>query len=275
MGQCTGIGMVFYSHYITALKEAYEQGRALVFSDPFSLYCYYSDKKEENYILAPSNCTMDNINMSLTTTFKAEKAWFASISSPLQFKLHEHTAVSWYRSNFLKYLLRYTSSFQSHLDQAKARINLQTPCIGVHLRRGERGNLGFSTVWLADYPIFDMTDAIRLLRELKARFAVQTVVLATDEPQFFNDIPQYAGEFRILHDALYKRAQGGRDCVRETIAGCTPGVNASTVIKTILTEIYLLSQCRFYAGTLTSTFSKLTVDYMSAQNDKIVAVSLE
>lgn len=273
-GQCTGIGMVFYGHYITALKEAYEQGRALVFKDSFSSYCYYSDRNTdgERYIQLPSNCTPENINMSLVTEFKADKAWFSSVAKSPKY---QEQSVSWFRANFLKYLFRYTPSFQQHLLHVTNSMKFQTPCVGVHLRRGERGNMGFTTVWLAEYPLFDLDDAARLLRELKRLTGVGTVVLATDEPEFFNDIPKFSNEFHIIYDKVYKRAEHGRDCVRETIAGCTPGVNASSVIKTILTEIYLLSQCQYYVGTLTSTFSKLAVDYMIANQNQTIVISLE
>jgi len=277
-GQCTGIGMVFYSHYITALKQAYEQNRALVLKDSFSSYCYLSDRtsnQEELYILPPSNCTMENINPSLAVEFKAEKAWFVTVERPPH--LQHIQGVAWFRANFLKYLFRYTPSFSRHLETVEMRVGFSRhkPCIGVHLRRGERGNLGFTTIWLADYPLFDLADAVRLLRIMKSQTGVNTVVLATDEPRFFADISKYASEFHILHDDFYKRAEAGRDCVRETIAGCTPGTNATTVTRTILTELHLLSQCQYYAGTLTSTFSKLAVDYMLANQNKSVVVSLE
>ena len=280
--QCTGIGMVFYPHYITAMKQALEQGRALVLKDAFHSYCYFSDRVVgeggEKYILPPSNCTLEMINASLAVEFKADKAWFDAVDVGgvvLGWSSRSRHTTAWYRSNFLKYLMRFTSSFEAHLAQVKAHISFHTPCIGVHLRRGERGNQGFTTVWLADYPLFNLDDAMRLLRVVKAQTNISTVVLATDEPKFFAHIPDYASEFQILHDTFYKRAEAGRDCVRETIAGCTPGVNASTVIKTILTEIHLLSQCSVYVGTLTSTFSKLAVDYMTSQRAKTIVVSLE
>lgn len=272
--QCTGIGMVFYSHYITALKEAYEQGRALVLKDSFLSYCYFSDRKtdSERYVLPPSNCSLQEVNMSLATEFKAGAAWFSSIAKPLHLKAK---SLVWFRSNLLKYLFRYTPSFHQHLTNVVKMIKFEKPCIGVHLRRGERGNVGFTTVWLAEYPLFDMTDAMRLLREVKNRTGINTIVLATDEPTFFKEIPRYSSEFNIIFDTFYKRPEKGRDCIRETIAGCTPGINASSVVKTILTEIYLLSQCQVYAGTLTSTFSKLAVDYLVAEQEKSIVVSLE
>lgn len=272
--QCTGIGMVFYSHYISAMKHAYEQGRALVLADDFLHYCYMSDRihRDEQYILPPSKCTPATINASLAVTFKADIAWFSSIKKPDHLKKYD---LAWFRSNFLKYLFRYSPKFMQHLTDMEARINFQTPCIGVHLRRGERGNLGFSTVWLADYPLFDLSDVMRILRYIKRQRGVTNIFLATDEPKFFADLQQYRTEFRTMYDTAFKRAEGGRDCVREVIAGCTPGLNASSVVKTILTEMYFLSQCQHYAGTLTSTFSKLAVDYMiSKQNDSVI-MSLE
>lgn len=273
--QCTGIGMVFYAKYITALKEAYEQGRALVFKDSFFAYCYFSDREHEaeRYLLEPSNCTVESVNMSLAKEFVPNAAWFTSVKRPPHFN---GRSVAWFRSNFVKYLFRYTPPFEMHLADVKASIQFEQPCIGVHLRRGERGNVGFTTVWLAEYPLFDLSDVARLLVEYKRRNNVRAVFLATDEPTFFEDAKSYSGEFRILHDTFYPRAVKGRDCVRETIAGCTPGVNASSVIKTILTEVHLLSHCRYYAGTLTSTFSKLAVDFMMSRfPDASQVVSLE
>ena len=273
--QCTGIGMVFYAKYVTALKEAYEQGRALVFKDPFLSYCYFSDREHdaERYLLEPSNCTVHSINQTLATVFVPGSAWFTSIKKPQLFAAHN---VAWFRSNFVRYMFRYTPSFEMHLTNAISHIGFEKPCIGVHLRRGERGNVGFTTVWLAEYPLFDLSDAARLLSVVKRRTGVKTVFLATDEPTFFEDAKRYLDEYRILHDTFYKRAAHGRDCVRETIAGCTPGVNVSSVVKTILTELHLLSQCRYYVGTLTSTFSKLAVDLMLSHfHNASMVLSLE
>ena len=271
----TGIGMVFYSHYLQALRIAYESNRVLVLGSSILDFHYLSDRASlgEVYIRPPSNCSLQQVDMRRSKEYsQAYKghSFFGAFGRPKAPFAHrdEH----WLRAQLVRYWVSFSPLMEQHLSNVSRAIGFHAPCVGVHVRRGERGNVGFKTPWLANYPVYELRDAMSLVGHMAN---TRYVFLATDEPKFFAESGQYPS-YNISFDQFYKRAENGRDCVRERIAGCTPGLTAATVTRTIWSELHFISRCSDgLVATMTSTFSKLAADLVLAYHPEANVLSLE
>lgn len=270
----TGIGMVFYSHYLQALRIAYESNRVLVLGSSILDFHYLSDRASlsEVYIRPPSNCTLQNVDMRRSKEYSQAwgKSFFNAFGPPKA--PFAHRDAHWLRAQLVRYWINFTPLMEQHVGNVSRAIGFHSPCVGVHVRRGERGNVGFKTPWLANYPVYELRDAMSLVGHIAP---TPHCFLATDEPRFFAEIGDYP-TFNITFDRYYKRAENGRDCVREKIAGCTAGLTPATVTRTIWSELHFLSRCSAgLVATMTSTFSKLAADLVLAYHPDATILSLE
>ena len=106
-----------------------------------------------------------------------------------------------------------------------------------------------------------MEDVLRVLRPMSKSLNVTTIFLVTDGTDLLQQASQYNGtEFAIKTNADVKHAVNGRDCVRESNVGCTVGISNDETTFSVLLDLEVLSSgCKYFVGTLGSTFTKMAL----------------
>ena len=130
-------------------------------------------------------------------------------------------------------------------------------CIAVHIRQGERGSNRVK--WgLKFMPRYSLSDIVRFIRPLAKAVNIRDVVFGTDGTELLEEARRYNGTDLVFHvNGDIKRAVDGSDCLRESVVGCTPGLTPDEVRFAILLDIEMLGNCKYFMGTLRSTFTKL------------------
>jgi len=147
--------------------------------------------------------------------------------------------------------------FARRVEQLHAGPKHGYECIAVHVRQGERGTN--KVKWgLKFMPRYSLEDVARLVRPLSRAVGVRDVVFATDGTDLLEEARTYNGSDLVFHvSADIKRAVDGSDCLRESVVGCTPGLSPEDVRFALLLDLEALSNCKWFVGTMRSTFTKL------------------